>query len=409
MIDKLRRRLIWICGGTTAAVLVLIFLLICALSIHQLNSAMDMITDRISENGGTFPDLSEDPPKSPPGGGVPSFFTEETRFSTRFFTVDLNAAGEIAAVHMEFVSSVTSEEACEYAAEAAARGRERGWLDGYRYKLYPTGAGRSVVFVDGNMNRSVSRMTLVSAGIVLTGSLLVIAVVIVILSKKAVKPIAESYEKQKQFITDANHELKTPLTLILTNLDIVEAEVGKNEWLDDIRAEGERMSALVRQLVTLTKMDEEEGRMPAEPFSISGTLSDMVSEFQTLAERRGMSLKAEIQPHVVYVGDEAAVRRLLSILLDNAVKYGDPGGEIRVVFRKKRWLILTVENTCAAVDEIALDRLFDRFYRGDRARTFDGGFGIGLSIAKAIARRHHGDISVRKKSNKRIEFRVMIR
>ena len=409
MIDKLRRRLIWICGGTTAAVLVLIFLLICALSIHQLNSAMDMITDRISENGGTFPDLSEDPPKPPPGGGVPSFFTEETRFSTRFFTVDLNAAGEIAAVHMEFVSSVTSEEACEYAAEAAARGRERGWLDGYRYKLYPTGAGRSVVFVDGNMNRSVSRMTLVSAGIVLTGSLLVIAVVIVILSKKAVKPIAESYEKQKQFITDANHELKTPLTLILTNLDIVEAEVGKNEWLDDIRAEGERMSALVRQLVTLTKMDEEEGRMPAEPFSISGTLSDMVSEFQTLAERRGMSLKAEIQPHVVYVGDEAAVRRLLSILLDNAVKYGDPGGEIRVVFRKKRWLILTVENTCAAVDEIALDRLFDRFYRGDKARTFDGGFGIGLSIAKAIARRHHGDISVRKKSNKRIEFRVMIR
>ena len=409
MIYSLRRKLIWICGGTTAAVLLLIFVLICALSMHQLDSAMDMITDRISDNGGTFPDLSEDPPKLPPGGAPPDFLTEETRFSTRFFTVDLTAEGEVAAVNMDFVSSVTSEEACQYAAQAVARGKERGWMDGFRYKVYGTATGQSVVFVDGNMNRSVSNMTLLSVGVVLAGSLLVITILIVILSKKAVKPIAESYEKQKQFITDANHELKTPLTLILTDLDIVEEELGKNEWLDDIRAEGERMSALVRQLVTLTKMDETEEQVTAELFSLSSTLSDTVSEFQALAQRRGISLDADIQPDVVYRGDEAAIRRLASILLDNAVKYCDAGGEIHVGFRKKRWIVLTVENTCAAVDQLALDRLFDRFYRADQARTFDGGFGIGLSIARSIARRHRGEITAYKKGSGRIEFKVRLR
>ena len=198
MIDRLRNRLICICVGSTAGVLLLIYALICFLSIQQLNSAMDLITDRISENGGTFPDLSEDPPKPPPGGGPTDFLTEETRFSTRFFTVDFDGEGEIASVNMDAVSAVTSDQARQYALAVVEKGRDRGWLEGYRYKLYQTDTGRSVVFVDGNMNRSVSRMTLVSAGIVLTGSLLVIVILIVMLSKRAVKPIAESYEKQRQ-------------------------------------------------------------------------------------------------------------------------------------------------------------------------------------------------------------------
>ena len=409
MIYSLRRKLIWICGGSTATVFVLIFLLICSLSTHQLNTAMDMITDRISENGGTFPAFDEEHPKPPPFEGFPDFFTEETRFSTRFFTVQFDAAGEITSVNMDSVSSVTEEEARDLAAESVASGRERGWIEGYRYKLYRTGNGQSAVFVDGKMNRSVSQMTLLSVGIVLAGSLFVITALIVILSKRAVRPIAESYEKQKQFITDANHELKTPLTLILTNLDIVESEFGRNEWLEDIRAESERMSALVRQLVVLTQMDEEKNQITAELFPISGTLSDAVSEFQSLAERRGITLTSDIQPGVTYEGDEAAIRRLLSILLDNAIKYCDPGGEIRVTFRKRRKLILTVENTCAAVGEIALDRLFDRFYRADKARTFDGGFGIGLSIAKSIAHRHRGEITAHQKDGGCIEFRVTLK
>ena len=120
-------------------------------------------------------------------------------------------------------------------------------------------------------------------------------------------------------------------------------------------------------------------------------------------------MTCEIQPGMVYEGDEAAIRRLVSILLDNAVKYCDPGGEIRVEFRKKRALFLTVENTCATADALALDRLFDRFYRADQARSFDGGFGIGLSIAKSIVHRHRGEITAFQKGTGRIAFRVKLR
>lgn len=409
MIYTLRKKLIRICGLSTAAVFILIFTLIYCLSMHQLNSAMDMITDRISANGGTFPDLDEDHPMLPPLEGFPDFFTEEMRFSTRFFTVDYNSDGDIVSVNLDFISSVTAQEAGEYAAEAIDKSHERGWIEGYRYKIYDTDKGSSVVLVDGNMNRSITYMTLLSVGIVLAGSLCVITALIVLLSKRAVRPVAESYEKQKQFITDANHELKTPLTLILTNLDIVESELGKNEWLEDIRTEGERMNSLVKQLVSLTQMDEQENKLAFEPFPISSTITDTISEFQSLAEQKGLSLTSDIQPNIIYSGNEAAIRRLISILLDNAIKYCDPGGAITVAMRKKRRLAITIGNSYADVEKIALDKLFDRFYREDKARTFDGGFGIGLSIAKSIVRQHRGDIIARKKDNGNIEFKVTLR
>ena len=213
-------------------------------------------------------------------------------------------------------------------------------------------------------------------------------------ARKAVKPIAESYEKQKQFITDANHELKTPLTLILTNLDIVEAEVGKNEWLEDIRAEGERMNALVRQLVTLTRMDEDGKHVAFERFSISEMANDTLSEFAALAAGKGLRLSADVQPHIEYCGDEAAIRRVVSILLDNAVKYTDSGGSILLRLEEsKKSVVFSTSNPCTGLDTAELDRLFDRFYRPDRSRSKQtGGFGVGLSIAQSIVEAHHGSL-----------------
>lgn len=409
MIYSLRRKLIGISSASVTAVFLLIFGLICLFSLHQLNSAMDMLTDRIADNDGAFPPFDGNHPPPPDGKRFPDFFTEETRFMTRFFTVHLDEAGNILSENVEAVSSVTRETAREYALEVLGRQKERGWIGGYRYKQYEHDAGRGIVFVDGKANRSISRMTLLSVAVVLIGSLILIIILILIFSKRAVKPIAEGYEKQKQFITDANHELKTPLTLILTNLDIVEAEVGRNEWLEDIRAEGERMNALVQQLVTLTRMDEEGERNIFPVFSISETITDTLSEFQALAEHRGLGMDAQIQPAVMYEGDEEAIRRVVGILLDNAVKYCDPGGRIEFLFFKKKKLMIRVENSCRNVRNMELNRLFDRFYRGDSSRPFDGSFGIGLSIAKAIVEKHHGEISVYARGTDRIGFQVTLR
>lgn len=409
MIYSLRKKLIWICGLSVIAVFVLIFLIIYAISINQLNTVMDMLTDRISANDGVFPPFDEEHPLPPLTSRFPNFITEETRFSTRFFTVRFDGAGDIISEDIESISSITQGTARKYAAEAVSRKRERGWIEGYRYKVYDTNQGRAAVFVDGNMNRSVSNMLLITAGAVLLGSLIIILVLIIIFSKRAVKPIAESYEKQKQFITDANHELKTPLTLILTNLDIAESEVGKNEWLDDIRAEGERMSALVQQLVTLTRMDEDQVEIEFHMFSLSDTVTDTVSEFETLAEEKGKPIMSSVQPDVEYYGDEAAIRRVISILLDNAIKYGDPAGGIYLSLVSKRHPVICVENACEDVDGMELDKLFDRFYRSDKSRAFTGGFGIGLSIAKAIVQKHRGEIDAYRTDAGRIGFKIVLK
>jgi len=231
---------------------------------------------------------------------------------------------------------------------------------------------------------------------------------ILLLSKRAVKPIAESYAKQKQFITDANHELKTPLTLILANLDIAESELGKNEWLDDIRSEGHRMTELVNQLVALSRMDEENHTLNLSDVLLGRMVADTVSEFEPLAISRGKTIGTNIDTDIIYHGDEALLRRLVGILMDNAIKYCDHGGDIALTLHRGRRIALTVENTYAAVGELELNRLFDRFYRADKARTFKGGYGVGLSMAKAIVENHKGEITAYKKDNTHIGFKVVL-
>lgn len=410
MIYRLRKKFILISAASILIVFTAIFSVMCLVSFRQVNRTMDLLTDAIASNDGEFPEF-EAAVRLLPSGGLSSYvdvITEETKFSTRFFTVWLDKEEKIDRVNVDSVFSISEAQAQEYAAEAVEKGKERGWLSVYRYKMVHAEKETEVVFVNGAMHRTMAGRFLLNSFLVLFGSGVIILGLFILLSKRAVKPVAVGYEKQKQFITDANHELKTPLTLILSNLEIVEEEIGKNEWLDDIRIEGERMGMLVNQLVTLSRMDEEQSVLAMERFDLSNAVEDTVSEFQPLAEERDKTLTAEIEPSIIYRGEENLIRRLVSILLDNAVKYCDPGGQITLSVSKRRHPVLVVENTYRDVDQIALEKLFDRFYRADKARTFDGGFGVGLSIARGIARQHHGDIFVYKK-NGVIGFRVDLR
>lgn len=409
MIDKLRRKMIWVSGAALVAVFLAIFVVIYIIGTQQLNAAMDMLCDRISEDGGSFQPFDKEHPRPPDMERFPDFFTAETPFSTRFFVVRFDENGNAASANTESVSSVTQEEAFEYAAAVREKGGLRGWRGSYRYKIFDAPGGQSVVFVDGSMNRATTRTLLVTSGCVLTGSMGVILLLIVILSRRALQPAAQSYEKQKQFVTDASHELKTPLTLILTNLDILEGETGKNEWLDDIRCEGQRMSALVEQLTALSRLDEDSPRLQLVSFSLSEMAEDTGSEFIPLARERGLTIKSSIQAGVQYTGDEGALRRVVAILLDNAVKYCDPGGCISLSLSAGRHSVITVENTCAEVDSIELNRLFDRFYRADKARTASGSFGIGLSLAQAIIDRSRGEIGAYKAGEGQIGFKIILK
>ena len=406
MIYNLRKKFIKISALSILIVFSVIFAGIAVTNRIQLNSTMDTIVDVIAENGGQFPDFDRQPPQNPgkdfPGKDI---ITEETRFSTRFFTVWLNQNNTITQFNTDFIFSVDKEQIREYTEKALNEHQERGWVEGYRYKVFSHSAGKAVVFVNGEMNSAVSNRFLLVSFMVLCCSGVVLLLVFVLMSKRAVLPIAESYEKQKQFITNANHELKTPLTLIMSNVDIVEDELGKSEWLDDIRYEGQRMTQLINRMVSLSRMDEEQIAIQRDEFNLTNVVYDTASEFVQLASDSNKILCCLAQPNVNYKGDEALIRQLMSILLDNAVKYCDTCGEIHISLDVKRHPVITVENTYAYVDNVELDKLFDRFYRADKARTYNGSFGIGLSIAKEIVTKHGGEISAYKKENT-IGFKV---
>lgn len=412
MIYKLQKKFILICTVSVLAVITLVFGITLVLNISSLNKNMDMLTDKVAGGGGLFPEASE--PKShhgktpPPQKQTFDFITPETPFSTRHFTIFFDANGSVTKANTTSIYSISDEMAIEYAKNVLNSERERGWISNYRYKIFPTTEGTGIVFVDGSMSRSSLMQSMTIAGLVLFACAALVLLLIILLSKRVVKPIAESYEKQKQFITDANHELKTPLTLILANLDIAEAELGENEWLDDMRSESRRMTELVNQLIALSRMDEECQPLNVDKVAFGELVFDTVSEFEPLAKERGKTLAANIDKSITCQGDELFLHRLIGILLDNAIKYCDNGGEITVALHHGRRIVLTVENTYAAVGELELDRLFDRFYRADKARKFTGGYGIGLSMAKAIVERHKGSITAYKKDATHIGFKAVL-
>ena len=412
MIYRLRRKFILICTLSVLAVVTLVFGVILALNLSSMNRNMDMLADRVSEGGGKFPGAFEEKPrpdKMPPRNEQNfDFITPETPFSTRHFTVLFDKDGEVSKTFTESIYSIDENMAIEYAEEAIDGKDTRGWTSSYRYKVFSTDMGTGVVFVDGSMSRSALMQSMTIAGIVLLACAGLVLILIFLFSGKAMKPIAESYEKQKQFITDANHELKTPLTLILANLDIAEMELGKSEWLDDIRSEGHRMAELVNQLVALSRMDEENQEMNVTEVPLGELVADTVAEFEPLARDRGKVLTSMLDKEITCLGDEALLYRLVGILMDNAIKYCDQDGEITVTLHRGRKVVLTVENTYSAVGETELPRLFDRFYRADKARKFTGGYGIGLSMAKAIAEKHKGEITAYKKDSTHIGFKVTL-
>lgn len=231
-------------------------------------------------------------------------------------------------------------------------------------------------------------------------------VIIVLCSRRAIAPVIQASERQKQFITDASHELKTPITVIATSLKVLEMEVGQQKWIDKAENQTEKLTELVNALVTLSRMDEEVSPLQMADFSISDALTEAAESFRDFAVSAGHELDVRVTPGLTYCGDEYAIRQLVSILLDNAVKYAAPDTPISFSLEKgRRGVVIRTENRCDALDTAALGRLFDRFYRADPARSAEtGGFGIGLSIARSIAEGHRGTIRAESPDGRTIVF-----
>ena len=229
------------------------------------------------------------------------------------------------------------------------------------------------------------------------------------LSARIVKPFSDNYEKQKRFITDAGHELKTPLTIIDADAEILEMDFGENEWLQDIQAQTSRLADLTNALVMLSRMEEGMSRDTKIEFPLSDIVEEVCHTFQAPAKVHQINLDSKIEPLISMNGDEKAIRGLITILLDNAVKYTNENGTLSLALEKKKNRIyLSVFNTTEFISKEQISHLFDRFYRTDASRNSQtGGYGLGLSIAAATVESHHGKISAETKDEKSLKITVV--
>ena len=337
---------------------------------------------------------------------------QEMPYESRFFTVTVNAAGDVLSVDTGKIAAVDMADAVEYAQEALESGKERGFIDDYRWRKADTEDGALLLFLDCGRNLDTFRSFLLTSLAVSALGLLAVFLLILAFSGRVVRPVAESYEKQKRFITDAGHEIKTPLAIIEADADVLEMELdGESEWLSDIRLQTRRLTDLTNDLVYLSRMEERADGAPFVDFPLSDVVDETAQSFHSRAMQKRQTFTGEIERNLTLHGDEKAIRQLVSILLDNAVKYAPEDGVIRLkLSRQGKNAALSVWNTTATpIPRESLDKLFDRFYRTDPSRSSEtGGHGIGLSIAKAVVGAHRGKITAETDDGQALQITALL-
>lgn len=382
-----------------------------AITVYE-NEFTENILTILSDNDGKFPKYEI---YSSYGRFNDSYFnfnmiTEETPFETRFFTAIVNYDNSVIRLDTGHIAAISSQEAQDIALEILSADSSSGTYDSYKYRVTNKPYGKLFVFVDcTNQQQTISTYLVwsISIGVI---SLLVVFILVSLFSRRAIKPVIENMEKQKQFITDAGHEIKTPLAIISANADVLELDTGKSEWIDSIRNQTKRLNNLVKSLLELSKVDEGKTTLKMCVFPISDIIECTVEDFKPIAKNLNKTLKSEITPQLSLKGNSESISRLAGILIDNALKYSDENGTITVsLSHSGKSTILAVANTGCTLKQNELSRLFDRFYRADSSRSREtGGYGIGLSLAKAIVEAHGGKISAKVNNDGIITFRAVL-
>ena len=322
-------------------------------------------------------------------------FSPELAFETRYFSVAFDSDGKARIVDLENIAAIDMDGAVEMARQVLTGTKTSGFVGSYRYAVTSMGTYTRVVFLD--CTRSLGSVKTFLRNSALVGAVVFLAFfgLTLLFSGRFIRPLAESYQKQKQFITDAGHEIKTPITIIDADAELLEMDLPDSEWVQDIRAQTRRLAGLTNDLIYLSRMDEERLEVQRIEFPFSDLVAETAQSFRARAVTEKKNFTVDVEPMITFCGEEKSLRQLVSLLTDNALKYSPEGGTISVELKKNRnSIVLTVRNSCDAIPEGDLNELFDRFYRADRSRSSaTGGHGLGLSIARAIVTAHKGKIT----------------
>ncbi len=378
---------------------------------HNINNQIDNILTLISENNGTFPKLPPQPQPTADSTNFLNTLSPEKPYETRFFAVIFDTDYNVISTNTKYIAAISSSEAINMAMDALNTNKESDFNGNYKFKITTTDQDDlMIIFVDCTRDFNALYSFISTSIRVSCIGLLSFFFVIYALSNRALKPIIESYAKQKKFITNASHELKTPLTIIDANTEVIELLNGESEWTQSIRNQVNRLSLLTNSLVSLARMDEDSIKLKHTSFSFSDLLLQEVDSFSHLAMSKKKQLNTSIQHDVLYYGDKVLISQLISILLDNAIKYSDNNAMIEVSLQKfEKKIELSFYNTVTEIKTGNHQALFERFYRADSSRNSANlGFGIGLSLAQSIVELHHGKITATSSNTQSICFTITL-
>ena len=326
------------------------------------------------------------------------------------YTITLDADGSVASWSSDRSDLYSDSQVADVAAGILADGKDSGRIGTQFYRKCTTD-GTTVLFVlDARLEFLSAANTLRSVILITAAACLLLSLLAWLLVRRMVRPVEDAFTRQKQFVSDASHELKTPLAVISANAEVLEQEIGENEYLGYIRSEVRRTDTLVRNLLTLARMDRNESKAELKRFDLSRAVLDVTLPFESTVYEAGKTLETDIPDGIDCLGDEDMIKQLTVILLSNALKYSDDGGRIEVSLKahgKQREL--RVFNTGAPIPPADQEKIFDRFWRADPAHGKEtGGHGLGLAIAKTIVETHHGKIAVDSGDGKGTAFTVTL-
>ncbi len=413
MIKKLRIKFIVIAMISILIVLSIIMASINISNYVSVSSNADSILLQLYENGGSF-NIRGDVPggENQPqttttsnqtisitemngemGGGnfQPKDENPEMMYETRYFSVKIDNATKTYTVKKDFIKAIeTEEEAIFYANTALNNSSNKGYIGVYRYYYGVSDGSTLVIFVDCTRGLDNARSFLIASLIISAIGYLCVFGLIVVAAKVVFKPVEEAYQKQKRFISNASHELKTPLAIISANNEVSELIHGSDESTVAINRQVKRLNQMVSSLSLLSKLSEENKLETAAEFDLSEAINDVIADSYILNDE-SKKVDVTIIPNAKYCGDEGLIRQLIAIVIDNAIKYGETFVTINL-YEDNKNLVFECMNDCYEIEDGIHNEVFERFYRSDNIRGAKEGSGIGLSIAKEIADIHKASI-----------------
>lgn len=410
MIKSLRRKFIIITMCSIAAVFGILMVIINVANYYDVCKNADRRLDILEDNGGAFPRSDLFHEDGSPGDKKPHMqgLSPEAPFETRYFTVRLDNEGVVLSVDTGRIAAVDTEEAAQYASKLYTRGKMSGFYSNYKYRAISDNGGFMYIFLDCGKELSTFHSFLTASIMVSLLGILLIFLLVLLFSKIAIRPVAESYDKQRRFITDASHEIKTPLTIIDASAEVLEMEKGESEWIDSIRNQVARLSSLTEKLIFLSRMEEDKPLPNMTDFSLSDAVYEAAKSFVPIAASQNKTFHIDVDKNISFYGDESSMRQAVSLLLDNAMRYSDSRGTVEISLKRNgRGLRLIVRNTADNLQPGKLNVLFERFYRADASRNSEiGGSGIGLSVVKAIVAAHKGKITAESPDGRWANFTI---